>query len=75
MLGLFITLAALGIAGYVVYDFQKEFRAAPGSLWDRVLAAGKGSATRGKVLATRARKSAAHDDRRLRPQHRSHPPS
>jgi hypothetical protein len=40
-----VTLIVLAIVGYVVVDFVREWRKAEGSLWDRLVAAGKGSAT------------------------------
>lgn len=42
--GIFAVLG-LAIVAYLGFDFVKEYRAAPGSAWDRALAAGKGSAT------------------------------
>lgn len=40
-----VTLIVLVIVGYVVVDFLREYRNAEGSLWNRLVAAGKGSAT------------------------------
>jgi phage-related protein len=40
-----ILIAALAIIAYLACDFAQEYRSAPGTVWDRMLAAGKGSAT------------------------------
>lgn len=45
-MSLIFSLLPVAILAYVVYDFVKEYAAASGATtWDRLLAAGKGSAT------------------------------
>jgi hypothetical protein len=39
------TAVVLAIFAYVVFDFAREYIRASGSTWDRLIAAGKGSAT------------------------------
>ena len=40
-----LLLGALALAGFIVYDFTTRYRAATGSIWERMLAAGQGTET------------------------------
>lgn len=45
MLYLLVDLPIAALVLYFVYDFVTSYLAAPGTVWERVLASGKGSAT------------------------------
>lgn len=40
-----ICIAMFALAGWFIYDMGKRYVAAQGTTWDRILSAGKGSAT------------------------------
>lgn len=39
------TMLCVMVLAFVIMDFVREYRRTPGSVWDRAVAAGKGSAT------------------------------
>ena len=44
-LAFILSFAPVALFAYFLWDFAREFSHAPGEVWDRILAAGKGSAT------------------------------
>lgn len=45
MISLIFSLAVAGLLAYIVYDFVAEYRAAAGTTWQRIVAAGKKTET------------------------------
>lgn len=45
MVSIIVVIALAGVAGFFIWEFVRDYSAAEGSAWERLLAAGKGSAT------------------------------
>lgn len=45
MISIVFAIALAGVAGFFIWEFVSDYSAAAGSAWERLLAAGKGSAT------------------------------